>query len=334
MKKLLSLIICLAILLTPLIASADIYVPPRDPSIAGYVLKKPNGLDVYIDGNLKEWLTTTKIATINRRNLLDGEGTIWQDEEGTDPQKLTADIYMMYDETNIYIGVVADYKNHKNSIRTGVDLWKEDSLLMQLSAFRDSGRNEYGFSLATWGGNSPMLWAWSDDMHNRDSDSGDLATIRNMRTARGGSYFAARINTTTTYEMKIPIAAIISSTNDKKTFNANDKIYGSFAFRTEGGFYEWGDGLIGGAEDKDISLANTLMLVEKLPLPLPRKLGDVNGSGIVDSTDARMVLQHEVGLFTLTPSEKTAADVNGDTNIDSTDARMILQYETELIDTF
>ena len=62
--------------------------------------------------------------------------------------------------------------------------------------------------------------------------------------------------------------------------------------------------------------------------------GDINRDGKIDSTDARMVLQFEVKLITLTASQQTLADVNRDGKIDSTDARMILQYEVGLIKSF
>ncbi len=56
----------------------------------------------------------------------------------------------------------------------------------------------------------------------------------------------------------------------------------------------------------------------------PATPGDVNGDGQVNSTDARMVLQHTVSLMTLTPEQQARADINDDGNIDSSDARAIL----------
>lgn len=62
-------------------------------------------------------------------------------------------------------------------------------------------------------------------------------------------------------------------------------------------------------------------------------LGDVNGNGKVDSTDARLVLQYAVKKIT-TLKVSSAADVNGDGKINSTDARLILQYAVKKIDKF
>ena len=69
-------------------------------------------------------------------------------------------------------------------------------------------------------------------------------------------------------------------------------------------------------------------------IPSPLLFGDVSGTGEIDSTDARMLLQHEVNLITLTNKQLTCADVSNDGETDSTDARLILQYEVQLIRQF
>lgn len=62
--------------------------------------------------------------------------------------------------------------------------------------------------------------------------------------------------------------------------------------------------------------------------------GDVNGDGKVDTTDARLVLQHAVGKSLLKEEEQMIADVNGDGRVDTTDARLILQYAVGKIEAF
>ena len=52
--------------------------------------------------------------------------------------------------------------------------------------------------------------------------------------------------------------------------------------------------------------------------------GDVNGSGIVNSTDARMLLRWINGKITLTDAQQAAADINGDGKADSSDIRVML----------
>ncbi|MBE6768192.1 MAG: hypothetical protein E7549_04690 [Ruminococcaceae bacterium] len=63
-------------------------------------------------------------------------------------------------------------------------------------------------------------------------------------------------------------------------------------------------------------------------------LGDVDGSGTVDSTDARMVLQYAVKKIGASALNVEQADVDGNGTVDSTDARLILQYAVKKIDKF
>ena len=56
-----------------------------------------------------------------------------------------------------------------------------------------------------------------------------------------------------------------------------------------------------------------------------RELGDVNGDSRINSSDARLVLQHTVELITLDETQQHYADVNEDNAINSMDARAILQ---------
>ncbi len=63
-------------------------------------------------------------------------------------------------------------------------------------------------------------------------------------------------------------------------------------------------------------------------------VGDVDGSGKVDSTDARMVLQYAVKKIDAAALNVQLSDVDGSGKVDSTDARLILQYAVKKIDTF
>ena len=64
------------------------------------------------------------------------------------------------------------------------------------------------------------------------------------------------------------------------------------------------------------------------------ELGDINEDGKVDTTDARLALQHAVGKIQLTESQIFAGDVNADNKVDTTDARLILQKAVGKIDKF
>lgn len=56
------------------------------------------------------------------------------------------------------------------------------------------------------------------------------------------------------------------------------------------------------------------------------KKGDVNKDTKINSSDALLILQHSVGVITLTSEQKTLADVNNDSKVNSSDALKILQY--------
>mgnify|MGYP000792802605 CR=1 FL=1 len=77
----------------------------------------------------------------------------------------------------------------------------------------------------------------------------------------------------------------------------------------------------------------TAALTEKTTEPAGR-LGDINNDGKVDTTDARLALQHAVEKLTLNETQRVVADVNNDGKVDTTDARLILQYAVEKIDSF
>jgi len=64
------------------------------------------------------------------------------------------------------------------------------------------------------------------------------------------------------------------------------------------------------------------------------ELGDVDGNGKVDSTDARLVLQYAVKKIPGGALDLDVADVDGSGKVDSTDARLVLQYAVKKIDKF
>ncbi len=63
-------------------------------------------------------------------------------------------------------------------------------------------------------------------------------------------------------------------------------------------------------------------------------VADVDGSGKIDSTDARLVLQYAVKKIDAAALTVAAADVDGSGKVDSTDARLILQFAVKKIKQF
>ena len=59
-------------------------------------------------------------------------------------------------------------------------------------------------------------------------------------------------------------------------------------------------------------------------------LGDVNGNGKVEVTDATMVQMIAAELTTVSAERMKAADVNGDGEVNISDATLIQQYAAEI----
>jgi hypothetical protein len=63
-------------------------------------------------------------------------------------------------------------------------------------------------------------------------------------------------------------------------------------------------------------------------------LGDVNNDGLVDTTDAKLIMQLDLGMIGEDDLLVDVADVNGDGLIDTTDAKLIMQLDLGLITEF
>ena len=63
-------------------------------------------------------------------------------------------------------------------------------------------------------------------------------------------------------------------------------------------------------------------------------LGDVDGNGEIDATDALMALQAATSKIILDDRQTKAADVDGKDGITATDALLILQKATKKINEF
>ena len=66
----------------------------------------------------------------------------------------------------------------------------------------------------------------------------------------------------------------------------------------------------------------------------PKMLGDVNGDGKVNTTDAKLIMQFELGLIDETMLDAAAADVNGDDKVNALDANYIRRYAAKIISVF
>lgn len=78
-----------------------------------------------------------------------------------------------------------------------------------------------------------------------------------------------------------------------------------------------------------IALTNTTNQTVAVGNPITESsvlLGDANNDGIVNGSDAMLVLRHALQIITLSDNQIAAADCNGDGNADIADALMIMRY--------
>ncbi len=104
-----------------------------------------------------------------------------------------------------------------------------------------------------------------------------------------------------------------------------------------GGQFNYNDG---GSSNSFIPYVKDLKLIvsdeppANITLPGKYKLGDVDGDGTVDSSDASMILKDYAAISTGGTSEllgdrKKAADTDGDGSVDSSDASLVLAFYAE-----
>ena len=63
-------------------------------------------------------------------------------------------------------------------------------------------------------------------------------------------------------------------------------------------------------------------------------MGDVNGDGAINTRDAKLIMQLELGLIDAANLNVAALDVNGDGAVNTRDAKLIMQLELGLITEF
>jgi uncharacterized repeat protein (TIGR02543 family) len=91
-------------------------------------------------------------------------------------------------------------------------------------------------------------------------------------------------------------------------------------------FSGWSDDLSGSTNPETITMDGNKTVTATFTAETDI-IGDVNGDGIVNSTDALIVLSCDVGIDTSAYCPMNRGDVNGDGLVNSTDALIILSYD-------
>lgn len=159
-------------------------------------------------------------------------------------EDFTADIYLGYDSTHIYIAAVAEYENHVNETIKSGDIWNGDCMQIQISATAGTKRNELNFACNSVTGKSM-------------ADAPQSAGTFSMQGGEGKDYIITREGNKTVYEIAIGIEQI---SKDVKELKSGMKLPFSLAFHQNGGaFLEYCGGIV---EKKDVTLAGEIVLGE------------------------------------------------------------------------
>ena len=76
----------------------------------------------------------------------------------------------------------------------------------------------------------------------------------------------------------------------------------------------------------EVNNKHTLRLYDFLINDQKEQVGDVNGSGVTDITDATLIAKYLVDLIEFDDNQKAAADVNGDGVVSISDVTLIQKY--------
>ena len=196
-----------------------------------------------IDGvvNPEEWGEVALVLKEGEKNVNLLKDHIDREEE-VPKFDFTADVYLGYDATHIYVAAVAKYETHINETTKTADVWKGDSLQLMLSATPGKDRNEFNMSCNSLSGLSMM-------------DPYECAGKFTMQSGEGKDYLIVRDGTTTTYELAISIDQL---SKDVEQFKSGmELLFGILFHRHDGYFVEYMAGI---AREKDITLGGTLVL--------------------------------------------------------------------------
>ena len=194
-----------------------------------------------IDGKVEdgEWGDALFVVKEGEKNI-----TVKMERDNAEAKltPFTADIYVGYDSTHVYVAAVAEYENHLNETIKPGDLWRGDCMQLQISATAGAKRNEFNFSNNSVSGKSMV-------------DAPTCAGTFTMQAGEGKDFIVVRDGNKTTYEMAISLDQF---TKDVTKLEEGMSIPFSVAFhQSSGAFLEYCAGIV---SEKDIALAGTLVL--------------------------------------------------------------------------
>lgn len=257
----------------PLTASAAEETKPRPQLTIGKFDKAPT-----IDGKVTaaEWGEKSFSIGENQPNVTVFKTEI-KDEDGNVTgykplNKTTTDVYMGWDDTHVYLGVVAKYTDHYALAILGNQLWQDDCIQTKISATEKGTQyNDIDFGISSSTGKA-LAHVWNPTQGGMKYGQ--------LQAGKGKDFMITREGDVTTYEIAFPLKSFATTVlklkqNDKILFSIVQHMSKNDAKGNGAGFYEYAGGIV---MDKEISKTAIVTLGAS------KKLDSGNGGGTT-STD-------------------------------------------------
>ena len=263
-----------------------------------------------------------------QRNAIDPSGIVYEAVEGNPVEGATATIYKLNEETNEWAEWnAADYEQ-QNPLLTnseGAYAWLTDEgkfrVTISKEGYETQTSEEFDIPPEKLGLNFSLV----------DKTTHPTATVtkdeeKKAYTLKFSKYMIP--GTVTTETVKIEGLADVSI--EPVYLNAGDEYADTFTVTGKRQQKEIKFNITDAAQSYSgvAAEATTETIVESC------LIGDVNGDGQINITDATMVQQSIAELVELTDEQREAADTDGDGKITISDATMIQKYIAEIIDHF
>lgn len=252
----------------PLTASAAEETKPRPQLTIGKFDKAPT-----IDGKVTaaEWGEKSFSIGENQPNVTVFKTEI-KDEDGNvtgyKPLNKTAtDVYMGWDDTHVYLGVVAKYTDHYALAILGNQLWQDDCIQTKISATEKGTQyNDIDFGISSSTGKA-LAHVWNPTQGGMKYGQ--------LQAGKGKDFMITREGDVTTYEIAFPLKSFATTVlklkqNDKILFSIVQHMSKNDAKGNGAGFYEYAGGIV---MDKEISKTAIVTLGAS------KKLDSGNGGG-------------------------------------------------------
>lgn len=252
----------------PLTASAAEETKPRPQLTIGKFDKAPT-----IDGKVTaaEWGEKSFSIGENQPNVTVFKTEI-KDEDGNVTgykplNKTTTDVYMGWDDTHVYLGVVAKYTDHYALAILGNQLWQDDCIQTKISATEKGTQyNDIDFGISSSTGKA-LAHVWNPTQGGMKYGQ--------LQAGKGKDFMITREGDVTTYEIAFPLKSFATTVlklkqNDKILFSIVQHMSKNDAKGNGAGFYEYAGGIV---MDKEISKTAIVTLGAS------KKLDSGNGGG-------------------------------------------------------